>query len=42
MDGARNGPGKQPRAHVWKLLFSGLVIGVVLSAVFAWALKATD
>ncbi|MBD5417616.1 MAG: 7-cyano-7-deazaguanine reductase [Desulfovibrio sp.] len=42
MDGARNGPGKKPASHVWRFLFSGLVIGVVLSAVFAWALNATD
>lgn len=41
MEGARNGPGNKS-GHVWKLLFCGLVIGVVLSGVFAWALNATD
>ncbi len=42
MEGARNGPGTKPGAPVWKLLFSGLVIGVILAGVFAWALNATD
>lgn len=40
MDGARNGPGS--RAGGWKWLFSGLVVGVVLAGVFAWALNETD
>lgn len=42
MESARNGPEKKSVAQLWKVLFGGLVIGVVLSGVFAWALNATD
>lgn len=42
MDNARTGPGKKPGTRVWKWLFSGLAVGVILSGVFAWALNATD
>lgn len=40
MESARTGPGQ--RHSVWKWLAGGLVLGVVLSGVFAWGLNATD
>lgn len=40
MESARTGPGKPSSA--WKWLAGGLVIGVVVSGVFAWGLNATD
>lgn len=40
METARNGPEKKRRG--WKLLLGGLILGVILSGTFAWALKETD
>ncbi len=42
MEDARTGSGKKPAAPVWKWLLSGVVLGVALLGVSAWALTATD